>query len=377
MFCSTTSLLCLLLAAAQPVAHPLPALTAGSRAVAVDIVAPSTKLEIESSGSSRFEISEGAIVAAYSGGVTSRYRGYELRCETLRLDQATGIAVLSGAMTMTGPEFDLSCERLQLNIEQGYGELWGGIKALLKDSGISIEAGHIHAELIDTEQAISLANLRARVEGNLLLTRAGQQLSTSELEYDAATGEVSAPQPMVATFMVPARPTTVKSRKQQVWLADLGEGVVTIAADSFEGTVNDIGELSAGAIVNFRAALGDSVAFAEHAAFAGADTAHPQLQLVGAPVSILTHRRQDPLSLRAKELAVRFVSSKTGVATIAGDVRIAGRGLATTADELSIQFDEAGHIGLTVPQTLVARGDFRRLLGLEELDLEELTGNLR
>jgi hypothetical protein len=65
------------------------------------------------------------------------------------------------------------------------------------------------------------------------------------------------------------------------------------------------------------------------------------------------------------------------VATIAGDVRIAGRGLATTADELSIQFDEAGHIGLTVPQTLVARGDFRRLLGLEELDLEELTGNLR
>lgn len=80
---------------------------------------PRRYLEVSSQGYSRYEISDGDVVAFFTGGVQCVYLGYTLTMDELRYNQATQVATASGKVNLASAAVNLQCDSAVLDGASG------------------------------------------------------------------------------------------------------------------------------------------------------------------------------------------------------------------------------------------------------------------
>jgi hypothetical protein len=101
---------------------------------------PRRFLEVTSQGYSRYEISEGDVVAFFTGGVQCTYLGYALVADELRYNQATQVATASGKVGLASASMDLNCDEAVLDGATGQLVVDSNLNGALNDPSVSFTA---------------------------------------------------------------------------------------------------------------------------------------------------------------------------------------------------------------------------------------------
>lgn len=147
-------------------------------------------LDVWSKGSSRFEISEGDVIAVFGDGVEFEYLGCHAVAQTMRYNQATQVATASGDVVLKTSDADLATQEIVFDGHQGLLELRDGVSGQLAASGYSFNATEAEVEFDPDDPSFALENIELRLMGTVTLTSAaGDMLLAGDIDYSGSTGE--------------------------------------------------------------------------------------------------------------------------------------------------------------------------------------------
>lgn len=158
-------------------------------------------LDVWSQGYSRFEITDGDVVAFFTEGVEFTYLGAHAQANSLRYNHATQVAAATGDVILTMDEGELAAQEMIFDGVSGQISLTGGIAGLHRTSGFSFTAEQATAQFSAGEPLAELGQLNVELTGGITLTSAdGDMLRTAEFHYDGSSGVFNSKDEFVITF---------------------------------------------------------------------------------------------------------------------------------------------------------------------------------
>jgi len=149
-------------------------------------------LTVTSQGYSRFEISEGHVVAFYTDGVECEYLGFEIAAGVLRYDQATNVADLSEGVRFTVPFGDslltAYCDSIVLDGQQGEAYTDVVLKGTLDEPPIAFTAGLARVSF-PPGTALTLGGGSQAEEGSAMTLSLGQGVAITTEHQSLLTCE--------------------------------------------------------------------------------------------------------------------------------------------------------------------------------------------
>jgi hypothetical protein len=338
---------------------------------------PKRFLEVSSQGYSRYEISEGDVVAFFTGGVQCSYLGYTLVADELRYNHATQVATASGKVSLTSPALSLDCESVVLDGTSGELRVDSDLRGALAESGLGFSAGSAVVHFPPGQMTTSLKELSLELTGagDAGVTVTGpnsSELKTAKLEFEGQSRTARSPGP----FTLTADLSGVTQPADQTGKQQLDVRHVTVTGASLAGVLDESGMLSTASITD---ALLDAGEAKLQAAALELQLSKPEaagddgwtVEASGNPISGNAERNGQAIAFTAQRVSVISTAAEVSQIELRDKVSVTASSGVMTAELVRINKQGRG-FSITAPDGLRVSFDLAALSGNTPVDLPDL-----
>ena len=336
---------------------------------------PKRFLVVTSQGYSRYEISEGDVVAFFTGGIECSYLGYTLVADELRYNHATQVASASGKITLTSLAMNLQCETVTLDGAQGLLDIDSPVSGALVEQGLSFDAGAALVHFPPGQMSVDLNQVNIELVGTTeqsLVLRGpnGSVLAAQHLLYAGATGAVTSPGP----FTLEA---TVNSANGDNGTSELNVSQVKLTGASLAGTLDAQGMLRDAVIADALVDAGQARLSAPELKLSlelltGESGTGYIVDATGVPIAGEADNAQQTVAFTAEHVRVEAAEDEVSQIELSGNVVVDSAGSKMTAQLIQLERRGTG-FAISAPDGLQVAFDLATLSGSTPVELPELS----
>lgn len=339
---------------------------------------PPRFLEVTSQGYSRYEISDGDVVAFFTGGVQCVYLGYTLTMDELRYNQATQVATANGNVRLTSAAVNLSCDTAILDGAKGQLVVDANLSGELSDLGLGFTADSSIVHFPPGQLSSGLDTLDLELVGagdaGVQITGPNHSLLTAhQFKFTGKTRKLTCP----GSFMLTAdldqpTPADTSDASQPV---DMQR--ITLSGISLDAVLDASGMVS------------EAVIRAANLATAGTELSSDELRLKllpppdpaspvwtveasGNPITGHATREAQTVSFSTQNATITTSGQDEYQIELHGAVEVATASGVMYADVVQIHRQQRG-FAISAPQGLRVAFDMAALSGSTPVDLPELS----
>lgn len=339
---------------------------------------PKRFLEVTSQGYSRYEISEGDVVAFFTGGIQCNYLGFTLSADEMRYNHATQVASANGKVSLTSAAVNFVCDSVVLDGSTGQLRVESAITGEITEAKIRFIAGsaivHFPAGQITTDlQQLSIELAGAGATGIILTDSNNSELRTARLEYVGSSHTARAPGP----FTLTAELRGAMLQANDSLGPPLEATHLNVTGTSMEGIIDESGMLSSARIND--ALLDTGEAKLEAVVLDLKITMAPgeldkgwNVEATGNPISGRTERDGQVVTFSAQRVNVIATAAEANQIELREHVSVTASSGVMTADLVRISIQGQGY-AITAPDGLRVSFDLAALSGNTPIDLPDLS----
>jgi len=324
-------------------------------------------LDVTAGGYSRFEISDGDVVAFVTGGVEATYLGYHLTADELRYNQATQAAVVTGSVRIAVGSMLWLCDEIRLDGVAGEATIDKPLSGTLSEPALAFQAGAAKATFPPGKTVESIADVNLRLSDGVVVTGQGQtRLEAAAVAFDGASLRVSTEGQFVCIGNM--GPQTVVGSTVQLDLSDVRlEGARILAQLTREGAL-DYGQVDQPVFTTPEIRLSADRLTVRSVPGVAAVGLWWEVEFAGTPITGRLESEGKVLAFNARTAQVELGEEVLKHLALQGNVQMDYEGTHLAAESLVVEREGEGY-AVKAPKGLSAAFDLGELSGAAPVDL--------
>jgi len=324
-------------------------------------------LDVTAGGYSRFEISDGDVVAFVTGGVEATYLGYHLTADELRYNQATQAAVVTGSVRVAVGSMLWICDEVRLDGAAGEAVIDKPLSGTLSEPALGFQAGAAKATFPPGKTVQDISDVNLRLSAGVVVTGPGQtRLEAPAVAFDGASLRISTEGQFVCTGDMGPQTVVVSTAKLDFSEIRL-EGTRIVAQLTKEGAL-DYGQVDQPVFSTPEMRLSADRLTVRNVPGVAAVGLWWEVEFAGSPITGRLESEGRVLAFNARTAQVELGEEVLQHVALQGNVQMDYEGTHLAAESLVVEREGEGY-AVKAPEGLSAGFDLAGLSGAAPVDL--------